>query len=139
MPERDKIFTVVAEWVEKADHDLTAAFHTLKLGEECPTDIVCFHAQQCVEKYFKAILVLHQIPFPKIHDIAQIASLFPSRFHVPLSGEQMDLLTQYAAASRYPGWRQISLVEARGAVTLARRARKEVRKLLPRTALRRRK
>ncbi len=60
MPERDRILAVVAEWVEKAEHDLTAASHTLKLGKQCPTDTVCFHAQQCVEKYFKAVLALDQ-------------------------------------------------------------------------------
>jgi HEPN domain-containing protein len=32
--------------------------HTLKLGEDCPTAIGGFHAQQCVEKNLKAYLVL---------------------------------------------------------------------------------
>jgi len=32
--------------------------HTLKLGEDCSTDTGGFHAQQCVEKYLKAYLVL---------------------------------------------------------------------------------
>ncbi len=37
MPEPDRILAVVAEWVEKAEHDLTAGSHTLKLGKKCPT------------------------------------------------------------------------------------------------------
>ena len=69
MPENDKVITVVHEWVIKAENDLRAASHILKLGEECPTDTVCFHAQQCVEKYLKAFLVLEGIDFPKTHDI----------------------------------------------------------------------
>lgn len=48
---------VVRQWVEKAENDLKNATHTLKLGRDCPTDTVCFHAQQCVEKYLKALLV----------------------------------------------------------------------------------
>ena len=36
------------------------AVHTLKLGADGPTDTVCFHAQQCIEKYLKALLVLRR-------------------------------------------------------------------------------
>jgi len=49
MPGRDTLLAVVREWVVKAENDLKTAAHTLKLKEECPTDTVCFHAQQCVE------------------------------------------------------------------------------------------
>lgn len=65
MPEREKILLVVREWVARAENDLMAAVHTLKLGEGCPTDTVCFHAQQCVEKYLKAVLVRELVDFPK--------------------------------------------------------------------------
>jgi hypothetical protein len=33
MPENDKVITVVHEWVIKAENDLKAASHILKLGE----------------------------------------------------------------------------------------------------------
>ncbi len=57
MAGNDRIAQVVCEWVEKAENDLKNAAHTIKMGEDCPTDTVCFHAQQCVEKYLKAFLV----------------------------------------------------------------------------------
>jgi hypothetical protein len=44
----------------------------------------------------------------------------------------------YATGARYPGWGEISLAEARRAVTIARRIRRDVRKLLPIETLRRR-
>jgi HEPN domain-containing protein len=56
MPENDKTAVVAREWATKADNDLKTAAHTLKLGDKCPTDTVCFHAQQCVEKYLNAFL-----------------------------------------------------------------------------------
>jgi len=59
---------VAAEWARKAENDLKNATHALKLGAECPTDTVCFHAQQCVEKYLKALLTFLGIDFPKTHD-----------------------------------------------------------------------
>ena len=54
-----------------------AAVYLLGLGVVAPTDIICFHAQQCVEKYLKSILVLHQIPVPKTHDIEKVLNSFP--------------------------------------------------------------
>ena len=50
MPERENVYSVAREWVVKAENDLKAAAQILKLANECPTDTVCFHAQQCVEK-----------------------------------------------------------------------------------------
>ena len=49
---------VVRQWVEKAEHDLRNAEHTLTLQDNCPMDTVCFHGQQCAETYIKALLVL---------------------------------------------------------------------------------
>jgi hypothetical protein len=43
------IVAVVRERVAKAEHDLTNAVHTRTLGRACPTDTVCFHAQQNAE------------------------------------------------------------------------------------------
>lgn len=44
------VVAVVRQWVQKAENDLRNAKHTLTMGEDCPYDTVCFHAQQCVEK-----------------------------------------------------------------------------------------
>jgi HEPN domain-containing protein len=45
---------VVGEWVAKAENDLKSAAHLLTM-KDCPVDNVCFNAQQCVEKYLKAL------------------------------------------------------------------------------------
>ncbi|MBI4383540.1 MAG: HEPN domain-containing protein [Nitrospinae bacterium] len=138
MSKRDDIHAVGAEWVKKAENDLTAASHTLTLGEKCPTDAVCFHVQQCVEKYLKAVLVLEEIPFPKTHDIEEIVLLLPLPLRPTLTKDEQGFLTEYATGPRYPGWGEVSLTEARRAVALARRVRKEIRAKLPKEVLRRR-
>lgn len=135
MPERDKVFTVAHEWVLKAENDFKNAVHTLKLGKDCPTDTVCFHAQQCVEKYLKAILVLEGIDFPQTHDIEKISRLLPARMRPRLTADEQGRLTEYATGARYPGWGTIPLSEARKAVGIARRVRKEARSMLPRNTL----
>lgn len=48
---------IVRQWIEKAENDYRNFQNTLKMGEDCPYDTVCFHAQQCAEKYLKARLV----------------------------------------------------------------------------------
>lgn len=136
MPDREKLIAVCREWLAKADNDLTTAAHTLKLGASCPTDTVCFHAQQCVEKYLKAVLVVEGIDFPKTHDLERLIDRIPAGLRPGLSFEELAGLTEYATGARYPGWEELSLATARKAVALARRVRREVRRGLPRKALR---
>ena len=137
MHEADKLATIVGEWVAKAEGDLKTAAHTLKLASQCPTDIVAFHAQQCVEKYIKAMLVTLRVDFPKIHDIRRLVEMLPAANRPSLSVNEQNMLTPYAAEARYPGDSlPISLPEARRAVAVARRVRKEIRTMLPPPALR---
>jgi HEPN domain-containing protein len=43
--------------------------------EKPPCDTVCFHAEQCAEKYLKGFLTYHQIEFPKTHSIETLVGL----------------------------------------------------------------
>jgi HEPN domain-containing protein len=123
--------SVVGEWVQKAENDLLTAVHTLKLGRTCPTDTVCFHAQQCVEKYVKALLVHLGTELPRTHHIGALVSLLPPGQRPVLTAAEELRLTSYAAMTRYPGtYKPISLSEARKAVAVARRVRRDVRKHL---------
>lgn len=131
MPERDNAVVVAREWIAKAENDLKNAAHTLKLGTECPTDTVCFHAQQCVEKYIKAYLVTAGIAFARTHDVETLVGLIPKHVQVSLTIEEQRRLTDYATTLRYPGpYEPVTLSEAKEAVKLARRIRREIRKLL---------
>ncbi len=139
MHANDRTIAVVREWVTKAENDLKNAAHTVKIEKGCPTDTVGFHAQQCVEKYLKAFLVYNGIDFPRTHDIESLVTLLPEKVWLRLSIEEQRKLTAYATVTRYPGeYELIPLVEARQSVRLARRVRKELRTLLPKEALRKR-
>jgi len=130
MPENESAMAVAHEWMAKADNDLKSAAYLLKI-KDCPTDTVCFHAQQCVEKYLKALLVVQGTEFRKIHDLGELVTLLPPRHHSLLHDQEQDRLTEYATVTRYPGdYEPISLTEARQAVKIARRVRREVRKIL---------
>jgi len=137
MTDMHELRNLIGSWARKAEHDLTSASATLKVRPHCPSDTVCFHAQQCAEKYLKALLVLRGISFPRTHDIEALVALLPSGNPPPLTPEEEAQLTRYATISRYPGdYPEPTLTEAREAVRIARRVRRWCRKLLPRAVLR---
>ena len=139
MPDLEKVIIVVNEWVDKAENDYKNAAYTLEMGDECPTDTVCFHAQQCIEKYLKALLTYKDISFPKTHDIEALVVSLPNSLRPNLNDKDQSRLADYATVTRYPGdYEIISLSEARKAVVMARRIRREIRKLLPKRAAKKR-
>jgi len=79
-----------------------------------------------------------QIEFAKTHDLRILMELMPSTIRIGLDIAEQDRLSKFAVATRYPGEEEpIPLAEARLAVRIAKRVRRDVRRLLPRAALRR--
>jgi HEPN domain-containing protein len=62
------------DWVEYAEEDWIMAKSALRRSKPLTTPS-CFHSQQCVEKYLKAILVSQDIEFPKTHDLLILNTL----------------------------------------------------------------
>lgn len=140
MPKNEQVIQVVGEWIAKAENDLKNASNTLKLGKDGPLDTICFHAQQCVGKYMKSFLAFRGIDFPKTHDISELLVLIPVRSRPQIDIREQRMFTSYATVTRYPGdYEPISLTEAKHAVSVARKIRKEVRSFLPKEAFLKRK
>jgi len=94
---------LTAEWVDKAEGDYQVAQDQWK----APTpvfDAICFHAQQCAEKYLKAWLTEQGTPFPRTHDLESLAKFCLPTFP-DLSAILNDLrfLTSFGVEVRYPG------------------------------------
>ncbi|MEO0520366.1 MAG: HEPN domain-containing protein [Cyanobacteria bacterium P01_A01_bin.116] len=47
---------ITQEWVSKAEGDFLTAQRELQAESKPNYDAVCFHSQQCIEKYLKACL-----------------------------------------------------------------------------------
>jgi len=77
MIERPRIEDLVRSWANKAEHDLLNIENNL-VAKKIPWDTVGFHAQQCGEKYLKALLVFRRSDFPKIHDLTELYALLPN-------------------------------------------------------------
>ena len=47
----------VQKWLKIADEDLRLAEFAFEMDSNIPYRLICYHSQQCVEKYLKALLV----------------------------------------------------------------------------------
>jgi len=91
------------EWVEKAEGDYRVA-SAQRRSEDPVWDAICFHAEQCAEKYLKAWLVEHEVDFPKTHDLEVLARLcLPTLAEADRLMDGLRLLTSFAVEIRYPG------------------------------------
>ena len=95
---------IVSEWVDKAEGDFNIATREMRVRKAPNYDALCFHAQQCAEKYLKAFLVDQSIPFKPIHDLEILLDLStPSHPDLEFVRDLILLLNDYAVAFRYPG------------------------------------
>jgi len=96
--------TAAEEWVQAARDDL----ETVRKILDAPrlTHIAAFHAQQCVEKSFKAVLEHHKQNVPNIHNLITLHGRIDE--HLPTAADVVDLdmldwLNQLYVEARYPG------------------------------------
>jgi HEPN domain-containing protein len=95
---------ITAEWVEKAEADFATAQRELAVTQRANYDAVCFHAQQCAEKFLKAFLQESNIPFPRTHDLADLLGLAVTVEPTWDALEaDLNVLTAFAVEYRYPG------------------------------------
>ena len=115
------------EWIDKAEADLRTAGRELAAAEAPNYDDVCFHAQQCAEKYLKAILHENGIYFGKTHGLPELLGL-ALEIDPSLEGmrDQCESLAGFAVNFRYPG-RTADKDVARMAVSMCREVRERVR------------
>ncbi|MHB1646166.1 MAG: HEPN domain-containing protein [bacterium] len=119
----------VKGWLNKANHDMEVLKHN-----DLPKDIICFHAQQAVEKMLKAFLIYNDQEIQKfqIHDIDKIikeCSKINPEFE-ELSNLGVGKLTEYAVGSRYPNdydeyndFQMPSVTETKEAILIAEKVK----------------
>jgi HEPN domain-containing protein len=89
-----------------------------------------FHAQQCAEKYLKALLVSRRQAFPRTHDVVALHDLcLRQGLRIPIDPDHLARLTAYAVQVQYPGDDPTS-DEAREAAQIAQEVRRWARALL---------
>jgi HEPN domain-containing protein len=117
------------EWVKKAESDHVMAVQSSR----SPTplhDGVCFHCQQCSEKYLKALLEELGLPVAKTHDLDDLLTdLRPHHPTLQSLRRGLLFLSNFAVESRYPG-KNIIKRQAASALRWKDKVRTEARNLL---------
>ena len=107
-----------AAWLRYARGDLALA--QVSLPEDSFYELLCFHAQQAVEKALKAVLIINNISYPKTHNIRTLLDLLPKEIVLPADVDAAAILTDYAVSGRYPDEvEEVSEEEYQEAVRLA--------------------
>ena len=102
--EKDCMNPLTLEWVQRAEADYIAVQQLLLTANPLLHNIICFHAQQCVEKYLKAWLQEADIRAPRTHNLEELLDLIvptvPAWYHWQ---PDFKIITKYAVEPRYPG------------------------------------
>lgn len=122
--------TLLDEWVEKAEADWKAAGDLNRRRKEPLPDVVCFHCQQCAEKYLKSYLIAQSVVPARTHDLEDLlvqcagydATLSA---YLPLAKS----LDPYSVRFRYPGV-SATVANAQDAVKAMRQLRRVLRRKL---------
>ena len=78
--------------------------HTLIKDPDASPRIIGFHAQQAVEKAFKAILIRKNIAPARTHDLTELAYIIEENgIELPISVSKLAFLSPYAVTLRYGG------------------------------------
>ena len=117
------------EWLQRAKSNMARA----KAGRVSPDILyedLCYDAQQAVEKAFKSVCIIHEIVFPKTHDIAYLIELLEKGgVEVPENLKNAKILTGYAVETRYPGdYEPVDEEDLRKAIEIAKEVLKWVKK-----------
>lgn len=95
---------LTAEWVAKAEGDFATLEREGRARKNPNYDGMCFHAQQCAEKYLKARLSESGVSFGRIHDLVALLELALSvEPSWEALREHLAYLSDFAVTFRYPG------------------------------------
>ena len=115
------------EWIDKAEGDWATMLREFRVRKSPNYDAVCFHSQQCAEKYFKARLFDAGISFQKTHDLERLLNdLSPIEPNWISLRNEAIVLTSFAVEFRYPGMKAVKS-DSKEAVEHCRLIRKTVR------------
>lgn len=121
---------LVQQWVKKAEEDWTGIVRLRAGGLEEVADLVAFLAQQCAEKYLKALIQKENTEPPRLHHLPALLDFlllaYPGLEALRIPCER---LTPYAVGFRYPG-EEASPEDAKEAIDLAQEIRHTMRTTL---------
>lgn len=107
---------IAKEWFETADLDYGSALFLLEM-KPMPFEIICYHCQQCAEKYLKGFIAYYGEDILKTHDLVVLNKRcidIDDRF-IEIE-EACIQLTDYGVHIRYPFHIEINEYDVKQAI-----------------------
>lgn len=98
----DDLQDYIEKWIFRADEDIAVIDRLFESDVSAYRSSICFHAQQAVEKYLKALLVFEGIDFRKTHDVDYLLAECQKFAPELLGGIDLKSLTDFGVSVRYP-------------------------------------
>ena len=91
----------VEAWIGFAEKDLLTVSEIIE--NPALTNIVIFHCQQAIEKYFKAFILEKEKPLMKIHNLLTLYGTIKEIVDLKLDEDLLSTINDIYLESRYPG------------------------------------
>ncbi len=98
----DDLDDYVEKWLFRADEDVAVIDALIQSDPQAYGSTICFHAQQAVEKYLKALLACKGVDFPKTHDVDFLLAECRKVTSGELDPIDLKSLTDFGVSVRYP-------------------------------------
>lgn len=93
--------TITQDWLKLANDDLKLIAHII--GDEHLTHLTAFHAQQCIEKCFKAVIEEKELGLLKIHNLQKLEQIISRHITLETDTNIIRTLDKLYLDARYPG------------------------------------
>jgi HEPN domain-containing protein len=91
----------VEAWIGFAEKDMLTVSEIIKNINL--TNIVTFHCQQAIEKYFKAFILENEKPLMRIHNLLTLYGVIKDIIDLDLDEDLLSTINDIYLESRYPG------------------------------------
>ena len=98
----DDLNDYVDNWLFRADEDIAVVDRLIQSDAQAYTSTICFHAQQAVEKYLKALLAWKSVDFPRTHDVDFLLAECGKVTSGELDHIDLKSLADFGVSVRYP-------------------------------------
>ena len=88
-------------WISYAERDLLTISEII--NNPVLTNIVTFHCQQAIEKYFKAFILDNNKPLLKIHNLLTLYGTIKEIIDLEINEDMLSTVNDIYLESRYPG------------------------------------
>ncbi len=92
---------ITKDWFTSAESDLDLI--QVIISQENLTHLSAFHAQQAIEKSFKAVLEEFDLGFIRTHSLENLFNKIKEHIIIEINSDQLILLDQLYIDARYPG------------------------------------